>query len=124
MTLKIVFLKIITRSEDSMQRVSFLLHIKPGTEEEYRRRHQAVYPQLLQAFHEVGIHTYSIFLHEATLFAYMEGDNIAEALHILNTHPANRTWQQYMGDILLNTHPEHMQFLPEVFHFPNTRDPS
>ncbi|MDQ2884708.1 MAG: L-rhamnose mutarotase [Chloroflexota bacterium] len=30
-----------------MQRIAFTMHIKPGTEEEYRRRHQHVWPELL-----------------------------------------------------------------------------
>ncbi len=37
---------------ESVQRVGFVLKIRPGTEKEYRVRHQHVYPELLQAFHE------------------------------------------------------------------------
>ncbi|HBE24197.1 MAG TPA: L-rhamnose mutarotase, partial [Ktedonobacter sp.] len=29
-----------------MQRIAFTMRIKPGTEEEYRRRHRQVWPEL------------------------------------------------------------------------------
>ena len=30
-----------------MQRIAFMMRIKPGTEEEYRQRHRQVWPELL-----------------------------------------------------------------------------
>ncbi len=99
-------------------RVSFKLAVRPGFEEEYRRRHQAVYPDLLQAFREVGVATYSIFMDGTTLFAYMEVDDFDGAMRTLDRHPANIRWQAFMSDILMaDEHGRTMQVLPEVFHF-------
>ncbi|MDN4618229.1 L-rhamnose mutarotase [Paenibacillus sp. PsM32] len=101
-----------------MERVSFVLHIDPQDQAQYIERHQAVYPELLQAFGEVGIHTYSIFLHEGTLFAYMEVDNYQEAMDQLAVHPANQRWQQFMADMLIpNQQGTTSEVIPEVFHY-------
>ena len=99
-------------------RVSFKLTIRPGAEEEYRRRHQAVDPDLLQAFREVGVKTYSIFMDGTTLFAYMEVDDFDAAMRALDSHPANIRWQAFMSDILIADEAgQILQVLPEVFHF-------
>lgn len=101
-----------------MERVSFVLHIDPKDQKEYIERHQAVYPELLQAFREVGIHTYSIFLHEGTLFAYMEVDHYQSAMDQLAVHPANQRWQTFMSDMLIaNPQGTTSEVIPEVFHY-------
>lgn len=101
-----------------MPRLSFKLTIRPGSQEEYRSRHKKVYPELLQAFREVGIHTYSIYMHGTTLYAYMEVRDFESAMEQLDAHPANIKWQEMMSDILIpNEKGEIMESLPEVFHF-------
>ena len=101
-----------------MGRFGFKLTIQPGAEEEYLLRHQTVYPELLQAFREVGIKTYSIFMDGLTLFAYMEVDDFETAMETLNKHPANIKWQKFMSDILIkDASGLTMQVLPEVFFF-------
>lgn len=101
-----------------MERVSFVLNIRPEDRDEYIKRHEAVYPELLQAFGEVGISTYSIFLHEGTLFAYMEVEDYRKAMDTLAEHPANKRWQAYMSDLLIvNEHGSTSRDIPEVFHY-------
>ncbi|WP_322905979.1 L-rhamnose mutarotase [Paenibacillus campi] len=103
-----------------MERVSFVLNIQPEDRDEYIRRHQAVDPELLAAFGQVGIRTYSIFLHDGALFAYMEVDNYRQAMETLATHLANTRWQAYMSDLLLiNEQGTTSQDIPEVFHYEN-----
>ncbi len=101
-----------------MERVAFLLKIDPKDQEEYIERHKNVYPELLQAFEEVGIDTYSIFLHEEYLFAYMEVEDFQKAMKILEENEANQRWQQFMSDILIPHHEgKTIREIPEVFHF-------
>lgn len=101
-----------------MERVAFLLKIDPKNQDEYIQRHQNVYPELLQAFEEVGIATYSIFLHEAYLFAYMEVEDFQQAMKKLEENEANQRWQQFMSDILIKHHEgKTILEIPEVFHF-------
>lgn len=101
-----------------MSRHSFKLRIREGSQEEYRKRHQMVYPELLQAFQEAGISTYSIYMDGTTLYAYMEVEEFDSAMKHLDSHPANLKWQEMMADILIpNAKGETMEPLPEVFHF-------
>ncbi|MCY0880812.1 MAG: L-rhamnose mutarotase [Firmicutes bacterium] len=84
-----------------MEIFSFKLQIREGSENEYVRRHQAVYPELLKAFGENGIKTYNIFMDGTTLYAYMEAKDIESALKAIQFHPANIQWQKFMSDILI-----------------------
>ncbi|MEI9944652.1 MAG: L-rhamnose mutarotase [Chitinophagaceae bacterium] len=49
-----------------MQRVAFKMKLFKGQEEEYRKRHNAIWPELQQLLKETGISEYSIFLDEST----------------------------------------------------------
>jgi L-rhamnose mutarotase len=101
-----------------MQRVSFMLKIREEDQQEYIKRHQSVYPELLQAFKEVGIKTYSIFMEGGNLFAYMEVEDFAEAMKALHHHEANLRWQEFMSDLLIPHHEgETIKVISEVFHF-------
>jgi len=84
-----------------MARHFFKLQCLPGTEAEYVERHKRVYPDLLEAFRRVGIRSYSIFMQENRLYAYMEVDDFDAAMKALATDPANVRWQEYMKDILV-----------------------
>jgi L-rhamnose mutarotase len=86
---------------------AFRMQLKPGYAEEYRRRHDALWPELAQALRQAGIYDYSIFLDETTLhlFAVMKvrPDHQLAALREL---PVMRRWWDYMADIML-TEPDH-----------------
>jgi len=45
-----------------MERVVFQLHVRPERIDEYRERHQAVWPDMLAALSAAGWTNYSLFL--------------------------------------------------------------
>lgn len=97
------------------------MKLKPGFQEEYRRRHDAIWPELSALLRETGIRDYSIFLDEGTmtLFAYLRIDDAA-ALDGLPARPVMQRWWAYMQDIM-DTHPDHSPVtwpLNEVFYLP------
>ena len=57
-----------------MIRKAFKMKLVPGKEEEYRRRHAQLWPQMKQMIHDYGGHEYSIFLdpETLTLFAVLD----------------------------------------------------
>lgn len=55
-------------------RVAFLMKLRPGCEAEYKRRHDDIWPEMLDLMRREGISNYSIFRHGLTLFAYLERD--------------------------------------------------
>ena len=61
----------------AMERVGFTMRLLPGQEAEYRRRHAAVWPEMLDALRAAGARDYSIFLRGDDLFAYLVVDDFA-----------------------------------------------
>ena len=102
-----------------MTRHAFRMKLKPGFEVEYKRRHDAIWPELTQALSEAGVSDYTIFLDEETLTLFavqkLADDHGAEALP---SHPVVRKWWEYMAD-LMEVNGDHSPVcvpLAEVFH--------
>lgn len=83
---------------------AFRMKLRPGAMQEYRRRHDEIWPELSQLLHDAGIHDYSIFLDEETLHLFavlkLKPDNTRESLP---QHPVMKRWWQHMAD-LMETH--------------------
>ena len=102
-----------------MQRIAFSMRIKPGTEEEYRRRHRQVWPELLADLKRAGCQNYSIYLRGTELFAYMEVADFQRYLEVMASSQASERWEAQMSDILIRETEEATGFPPvleEVFH--------
>jgi L-rhamnose mutarotase len=56
-----------------VNRFGFTLKVRDGMLDEYRRHHEAVWPEMLDALRRAGWHNYSLFLRpDGTLFGYVE----------------------------------------------------
>ncbi|MGF1735917.1 L-rhamnose mutarotase [Photobacterium satsumensis] len=82
-------------------RLASVMQLKQGQELEYKRRHDALWPELEAKLKEHGVHHYSIFLHPETLqlFAYVEVEDEQRWAAIADTDECQRWWQ-YMADIM------------------------
>jgi L-rhamnose mutarotase len=84
-----------------MDQHAFRMQLKPGMVEEYRRRHDEIWPDLADLLHQSGIRDYSIFLDEGTgaLFAVLRltDDNTRE---VLPDHPVMRRWWDHMAPLM------------------------
>jgi L-rhamnose mutarotase len=102
-----------------MIRKSFIMQLKRGFEEEYRRRHNPIWKELEEVLTSHGIHNYSIALHPDTnqLFAYAEIEDEERWTAIAAT-PVCRRWWNYMADLMeVNAdHSPRTIELREVFH--------
>ena len=54
--------KICFEGANQMQRVGFVLKVKTSRLDEYKKRHEQVWPEMLDALRETGWHNYSLFL--------------------------------------------------------------
>ena len=104
-----------------MKRIAFTMQLLPGFEQEYKRRHDEIWPELKQLLTSSGISHYSIFLDESTgtLFASMEVNNESASSQNRN-NPIMKKWWHYMGDIM-QTNPDESPItkpLKEVFYLP------
>lgn len=84
-----------------MQRHAFKMRLNPGMEAEYTRRHDAIWPELVQLLKDTGISNYSIHLDRETntLFGYLERRD-DHSMDNLPNHPVMKKWWAYMGDIM------------------------
>ena len=104
-----------------MQRVCFLLKVRPERLAEYRQRHQSVWPEMLAALRETGWHNYSLFLRDdGLLVGYLETPDLRVALAGMASREVNERWQREMApffEALDGRRPdEGIAPLGEIFH--------
>lgn len=82
------------------------MKLNPGMKDEYKKRHEAIWPELSALLKEAGIRNYSIFLDEETniLFAYQEQDGESSSQDLGSTEIVQKWWK-YMSDIMV-TNPD------------------
>ena len=104
-----------------MQRLAFKMKLFKGQETEYKKRHDEIWPELVQLLKETGISDYSIFLEEETGFLF--GVLKVEDPVNMQTLPAQaimKKWWAYMGDIM-ESNPDNSPVsvpLKDVFYLP------
>lgn len=78
------------------------MYLKPGMEEEYRRRHAALWPELAAQLRDEGVYDYSIFLDRATdtLFGVQKNAG-ATGSQQMGDHAVVRRWWDYMADLIV-----------------------
>lgn len=85
---------------DSNATGAFVLKVKPGMADEYRRRHDALWPEMREALLAQGIVYYEIYFHEDSglLFAH----TIRSAAYDFSQPeaPAITRWREHMKDIM------------------------
>ncbi|SEO82915.1 L-rhamnose mutarotase [Mucilaginibacter sp. OK283] len=104
-----------------MDRVAFKMKLFPGFEQEYKKRHDAIWPELSALLKDTGISDYVIFLDEETnsLIGVLK---VADK-KLLDNLPAEavmQKWWAYMGDIM-ESNPDNSPVstpLKEVFYLP------
>ena len=107
-----------------MERVAFVMRVREGEEEEYRRRHREVWPAVLADLERAGGRSMSIFMADLQLFLYMEVEEYAAAVRVLAESPESVRWEEYMAPIMqdeirdaYDPHDAYPEGLPEVFHW-------
>lgn len=103
------------------KRICFCLQVKKDRLEEYKARHETVWPEMRQALSESGWHNYSLFLREdGLLIGYLETPDFDQALASMAQTAVNRRWQEQMTDLFVSDSnlpaDEQMRPLAEVFH--------
>ena len=104
-----------------MQRVCFLLKVRPERLDEYKLRHQSVWPEMLDALRQTGWHNYSLFLRpDGLLVGYLETPDFEKARAGMAALEVNARWQAEMAPFFEaldhGTADASMLALQEVFH--------
>ncbi len=102
------------------RRHCFYLRVRPDRLDEYTRRHEEVWPEMLRALKDSGWHNYSLFLRaDGLLIGYVESPDLAAAQAAMAATEVNATWQAEMRDFFvdLEDNPdEGFVELEEIFH--------
>jgi L-rhamnose mutarotase len=106
--------------EMNMIRSAFKMKLSSGNIEEYERRHEEIWPELVEVLREAGVRDYSIFYDEETktLFASQKltEENTVESLAM---NEVVRKWWDYMNDEIMEYNKKDEPVvvpLKEVFH--------
>lgn len=102
-----------------MIRLGFVMHVRPQAHAEYRRRHDALWPEMAAALREHGVRAYTIWLdpRRSLLLAHVEVES-RERWEAIAQTPVCRRWWAHMKD-LMETRPDESpvsEELQEVFH--------
>ncbi|NRB20954.1 MAG: L-rhamnose mutarotase [Rhodobacteraceae bacterium] len=100
-------------------RFVFRMRLNPGKADEYQRRHDQIWPELVRLLGEAGVSDYSIHLDEET--GLLIGVLIRTEDHGMDNlpdHPIMQKWWAHMAD-LMETGPDNAPIavpLPGLFH--------
>lgn len=86
-----------------MQRACFTFELRPGTEAEYQRRHDEIWPELVAALQEGGVRNYTLFRRGRTVIAYAECEpDAATAFGKVGATDVNARWAAWFSDIIVD----------------------
>eukprot|EP01111_Echinosteliopsis_oligospora_P009111 TRINITY_DN2610_c0_g1_i4.p1 TRINITY_DN2610_c0_g1~~TRINITY_DN2610_c0_g1_i4.p1 ORF type:complete len:105 (-),score=18.34 TRINITY_DN2610_c0_g1_i4:187-501(-) len=102
-----------------METIAFRMILLPGKKDEYKKRHDEIWPELTKLLKDAGVSDYSIFLDESTnhLFAILKRPQ-NHTMDDLPNLPIMKKWWAYMADIM-ETNPDNspvVRNLASVFH--------
>lgn len=105
----------------TLERYAFKMKLNPGMEDEYRKRHDEIWPELVSLLHEAGVSDYSIHLDRETNILFGLLSRPADhGMASLPDHPVMKRWWAHMADIMA-TNPDNSPVavdLVPVFHLP------
>ena len=105
-----------------MERVGFLLKVRKERMADYKKHHEAVWPEMLAALRRHGWLNYSLFLtDDGLLFGYFEAKkSLTDSLKGMESEKVNADWQQLMSpyfETVEGSAPDQsMLELEEIFH--------
>jgi L-rhamnose mutarotase len=84
-----------------MQRLAFKMYLNEGQKEEYKKRHDEIWPELKQLLKDAGVSEYSIFLDEETniLFAFQKVSGDGGSQDLGKTEIVQKWWS-FMADVM------------------------
>jgi len=103
-----------------MERGCFTYDIIEGSQDEYKKRHDEIWPEMLEALTEAGFSNYTLFRRGTQIVTYGEfHPNLETALSKLRTSEVFAKWDKWFGDILVNFSDENgeLKTFTEVWHF-------
>ena len=83
-----------------MERYAWKATVLPEKLDEYKSRHDNIWPEMKEVLARAGIRNYTIWNVGNDLFGYYECDSVAEAARIQAESPVVDRWNEYMKDVM------------------------
>ena len=85
-----------------MERACFTFEIYPDQADEYKKRHDEIWPELVEAIQEAGLKNYSLFRRGNQVIAYVEcHPDIETAFGKIGETEVNTKWSEWFEDVIL-----------------------
>ena len=98
-------------------RIGRCARIKKGFEEEYKRLHNEIWPEILELIKKAGVRNYSIYLRGRDLFSYLEVDDWDNAVSFMMDDPVGLRFQEVLSPLMDAGDPvAPWEEIEEVFH--------
>lgn len=99
-----------------MERYAWRARIKQGAKAEYVKRHDEIWPEMVELLKAAGIRNYTIFYSDHELFGYYECEHgAAYAQEVQGSSPIVDKWNEYMAAILIWADETEQPRMEEVF---------
>lgn len=102
----------------SLLREAFIVRLKPGCLAEWRRRHEVIWPELVEQERRCGVVQMTIFEADPILYVYSEVLERSSWDKLIQTE-VHKRWVEYMADLSASSLDDSTvarEDLPEVFH--------
>ena len=102
-----------------MERVCFSFELFEGKEDEYKKRHDEIWPELVEVIQNAGLKNYSLFRRGTLVIGYVEAHpDAATAFAKVGESEFNSKWSEWFRDLIVNQKDNHGKILrfTEVWH--------
>lgn len=102
-----------------MERAFFTFEIRPGTEAEYQRRHDEIWPEMVSLLKDAGVSNYTIFRRGTQIYLYLECEPDRETcFERIGASEVNARWSAWFEDIIVDMTDEQgqLRWAEEVWH--------
>ncbi len=84
-----------------MERLCFLINLVPGTEAEYEKRHDEIWPDMTAAINRAGFTNYTLFRRGTQVIGYAECvPDVATVLAKMGEEEVNARWSEHYVGII------------------------
>ena len=83
-----------------MKNYAWVLEVRPGYEEEYKKRHDEIWPEMVDMLKDAGLRNYNIFRYGLTLFGYFETEDLKKSINHIAKSEINKKWAEFMAPIM------------------------
>jgi L-rhamnose mutarotase len=86
-----------------VERLCFTFEIRPGTEAEYKKRHDEIWPELGEAIKHAGLANYTLFRRGTTITGYVEcHPDVATSFGKLAPTEVNARWAKWFEEVIVS----------------------